>query len=111
MYFCMQNNHFLFKIISKFTQKRIIRKSFQNISSRELPHNKRVSAIFIFLYKKYIKKWYFLKFFKVKIGSKYTSKRTKLHPPNKAHGDMQISKYQKKNPTSPPQSWGRPCVQ
>ena len=59
-----ENSYFLFEIISKFTQKRINRKCFQKISSRELPHSKRVSEIFIFYLKNgsflkniYIKKW------------------------------------------------------
>ena len=78
-----ENSHFLLKIILKCIQKRINRKCFQKISSRELPHSKRVSEIFIFyikngrflnfyirnrnLKKNIYKKWYFSKFFKVKI--------------------------------------------
>ena len=49
--FLHENSHFLFKIILKFSQKRINRKSFQKISSRELPHSKSVSEIFIFYLK------------------------------------------------------------
>ena len=46
MYFYMKNSHFLFKVISKYTPKRINRKTFRNISSQELPHSRRVSKIF-----------------------------------------------------------------
>ena len=48
---------FLFKILSKYTLKRINRKMFSKISLRELPYSKHVSKIFIF----YIKKMVFLK--------------------------------------------------
>ena len=48
---------FLFKILSKYTPKRINRKMFLKISSRELSYSKHVSKIFIF----YIKKMVFLK--------------------------------------------------
>ena len=100
-------------LVSKYTPKRINRNRFSKISSREIPHNKCVSKIFIF----YIK----------------NLKRTKLHhfkknsrgsmppnPPSNAHGfamrsmslrDMQIPKSEKKNswpPRPPPKSWGRP---
>ena len=40
-------SHFRFKIISKYTPKRINHKMFSKISSRELPHSKRVSKIYI----------------------------------------------------------------
>ena len=49
--FLHENSHFLFKIISIFIQKRINRKCFQKISSRELPHSKRISEMFIFYIK------------------------------------------------------------
>ena len=62
-------------LVSKYTPKRINRIRFSKISSREIPHNKCVSKIFIFLYKK----WHFLKKIKKKNWSKYTLKRTKLH--------------------------------
>ena len=107
-------------LVSNYTPERINRNRFSKISSREIPHNKCVSKIFIFLYKK----WYFLKKNKDKIRSKYTLKCTKLHrfkkfsrgsmppnPSNNAHGfamrsmslrDMQIPNSQKKNSWPPP---------
>ena len=47
----MKNGHFLFKVVSKYTPKHINRKTFPNISSKELPHSKRVSKIFTFYIK------------------------------------------------------------
>ena len=48
---------------------------FSKISPWVIPNSKRVSERFIF----YIKNNIFKKFLKIKIGSKYTPKRTKLH--------------------------------
>ena len=59
MYFCMKIAIFYSRLFLKFTQKRINRKSFQKISSGELPHSNRVSEIFMF----YLKKWQFLKIY------------------------------------------------
>ena len=109
-------------LVSKYTPKRINRNRFSKISSREIPHNKCVSKIFIF----YIKNGIFLKKNKDKMWSKYTLKRTKLHrfkkisrgsmppnPPSTAHGfamrsmslcDMQIPKSEKKISCPPPPS-------
>ena len=118
-------------LVSKYTPKRINRNRFSKISSREIPHNKCVSKIFIF----YIKNGIFFEKNKDKISSKYTLKRTKLHrfkkfsrgsmppnPPSNAHGfamrsmslrDMQIPKSEQKNFLAPPsQILGTPltCV-
>ena len=41
-------------LISKYTPKRINRNIFSKISSWELPHSKRVSKVFIYLYKKIV---------------------------------------------------------
>ena len=41
------NSHLLFKIISKYTPKRIDHKMFKKISSLELPYSKRVSKIYV----------------------------------------------------------------
>ena len=49
-------------LVSKYTPKRINRNRFLKISSREIPHNKCVSKIFIF----YIKNGIFLKKIKTK---------------------------------------------
>ena len=38
-------------LVSKYTPKRINRNRFSKISSREIPHNKCVSKIFIFYIK------------------------------------------------------------
>ena len=51
-------SHFLFKILSKYTPKRIKGGTFSKISSRELPHSKHVSKIIIFYVEKGI---FFLK--------------------------------------------------
>ena len=37
--FLLENNHFLFKVISKYTVKCISRETLLNISSKELPHS------------------------------------------------------------------------
>ena len=50
-------------LVPKYTPKRINRNRFSKISSREIPHKKCVSKIFIFLYKK----WHFFEKNKDKI--------------------------------------------
>ena len=55
-------SQFLFKVISKYTPKRINRETFPNISLQELPQMKRVSKIFTF----YINNSNFLIFLKTK---------------------------------------------
>ena len=62
MYFCMKIAIFYSTLFLKFTQKRINRG--QKKFSRELPHSKRVSEIFMF----YLKKWQFIKIY-VKNGN------------------------------------------
>ena len=114
MYFCMKIANFYSRLFYKFKQKRINRKSFQKKFSRELPHSKRVSEIFMFYLKKWqflkiyvkndnlkklYKKWYFLKFFKVKNRIQIYTKAHQIapfikifsggmppNPPSKAHG-------------------------
>ena len=49
-------------LVSKYTPKRTNRNRFSKISSREIPHNKCVSKIIFFIYKK----WHFLKKIKTK---------------------------------------------
>ena len=49
--FLHENSHFLFKIILKIHTKTYQSSKFSKISSRELPHCKRVSEIFMFYLK------------------------------------------------------------
>ena len=49
IYFYMKIAIFYSRLFKKYTPKRINRKCFQKIYSRELPHNKRVSKIFIII--------------------------------------------------------------
>ena len=113
-------------LVSKYTPKRINRSMFSKISSREIPHSKRISKIIIF----YIKNGNFWKKNTYKIWSKYTLKRTKLHrfkkisrgsmPPNPLAMRMaspcaacrfatcKFPNLKKNFLAPPPKSWGRP---
>ena len=103
-------------LVSKYTPKRINRNRFSKISSREIPHNKCVSKIFVF----YIKNGIFLKKIKTKSDQnthqiapikKFSRGSMPPNPPSNAHGcamrsmslrDMQIPKSDKKISWPPP---------